>query len=226
VETPGDRIVRELESLPRLERMEVVGKVLERLGMIKPASPGLLSKNAKTLTAVTATAIAFLAGVALWATEYTGGRLDVATEPTDAILSIDGTPMSGDQPRSSIRLDPGQHTLSVTSPGYARDDQTINITPRRTLRVRVKLEGSPDTGLEVTSEPPGMEVWLDGEQMLGEPEPARTNLRALRIAPGQHLLELKRGDAGGWYWRQAIRIEPGQITKVHAIMVRVPGGPS
>ena len=114
----------------------------------------------------------------------------------------------------------------MTSAGYVRDNQTIMIAPDRTLRVRVKLEGLPDTGFEVTSDPPGMEVWLDGEQMREQAGPARTNLRAVRVPPGRHVLELKRGDAGGWYWRQAILIAPGDIRKIHATMVRVPGGPS
>jgi len=226
VETPGDRIVRELEPLPHRERLEVVTKVLERIGMVRPQSPGFLSRNARAVTAVGATALAFAAGVALWATEYRGGRLDIATEPPEAEVSIDGSPVRGDERRSSIKLDPGSHALSVTSAGYVRDEQTIMIAPDRTLRVRVKLEGAPDTGFEVTSEPPGMEVWLDGEQVRTGLEPARTNLRAAKIPPGQHVLELKRGDAGGWYWRQAILIEPGEIKKIHAHMVRVPGGPS
>jgi len=226
VETPGDRIVRELEPLPHRERMEVVTKVLQQMGMIKPASPGFLSRNAKAVTAVGATALAFVAGMALWATEYTRGRLDVATEPPEAEVSIDGSPVRGDQTRSSIRLDPGSHALSVSRAGYVRDEQTIMIAPDRTLRVRVKLEGSPDTGFEVTSEPPGMEVWLDGEQMRAGLEPARTNLRAARVPPGQHVLELKGGAARGWYWRQAILVEPGEIRKIHATMVRGPGGPS
>jgi len=218
--------VRELEPLPHRERLEVVTKVLQRMGMVRPASPNFLSKNARAVTAVGATALAFAAGFALWATEYTGGRLDIATEPPEAEVSIDGSPVRGDQSRSSIKLDPGSHALSVASAGYVRDEQTIMIAPDRTLRVRVKLEGSPDTGFEITSAPPGMEVWLDGEQMRTGPEPARTNLRAARVPPGQHVLELKGGAAGGWYWRQAILIEPGEMRKVHAPMVRVPDGPS
>src|SRR5262245_58482808 len=197
-------------------RLEAVSKVLERIGMARPASPGFLSKHAKAVTAVGATALAFAAGFALWATEYTGGRLDIATEPPEAEVSIDGSPVRGDQPRSSIKLDPGSHALSVASAGYVRDEQTIMIAPDRTLRVRVKLEGAPDTGFEVMSDPPGMEVWLDGEQMRAGLEAARTNLRAVRVPPGRHVLELKKGDAGGWFWRQTILIEPGEIRRIHA----------
>src|SRR5262245_97798 len=186
------------------------------MGLAKPASPGFLTKNARTLMSVGATALAFAAGFALWSTEHTGGRLDVTTEPAGAEVSIDGSPVRSDQARSSIRLDPGAHALSVTSAGYVRDDQTIMIAPGRTLHVRVKLEGSPDTGFEVMSDPPGMEVWLDGEQMRAQVEPARTNLRAVRVPPGRHVLELKKGDAGGWFWRQTILIEPGEIRRIHA----------
>ena len=143
--------MRELEQLPPPERMEVVTKVLQRIGMIKPASPGFLSKNAKALTAVGATAVVFAAGYAMWAYEYTGGRLEITTEPPEAEVSVDGSPVRGDQRRSPIQLDPGSHALSVTSAGYVRDDQTIMIAPDKTLRVRVKLEGSPDTGFEVVT---------------------------------------------------------------------------
>ena len=88
------------------------------------------------------------------------------------------------------------------------------------------LEPSPDTGFELTSDPPGGLVWLDEAPVKeASGQQARTNFRASRISPGHHVLEI-RGENRFKPWRQDVEIEPGAIRKIHALLIPAVGGPA
>jgi PEGA domain len=216
VESPGDRIVRELEQLPHRERMGVVAKVLERMGMTKPPPSEAVRASRRVSVAGGTILLSIVLGAWFYTSTHAHGRLELTTEPSEATVFIDGNQVH-EQPRSSLRLKRGPHTLSVTMPGYARSDQNIVITPDQALRLAVKLEPSHATGFLITSDPPGMSVWLDGERMMATSGPALTDFRAVRIPPGAHLLELKE-EGRRLYWRKAVLIEPDEMTRVHAVM--------
>jgi hypothetical protein len=153
------------------------------------------------------------------------GRLQVAVTPADATVFIDNVKV-GDKSPVSVERPPGPYTLSVTRNGYARNDQNIEIKAGQPLPLEVKLEPSPDTGFELTSDPPGGLVWLDEAPINGpNGQQVRTNFRASRIAPGHHVLEIK-GENRFKPWRYDMEIEPGGIRKVHAVLIPVMGGPA
>jgi hypothetical protein len=222
VETPADRIVRELEPLSYRERTDVVAKVLER---VAPGRSGSSIRTANAWSTWGALALGTALGVSVWIGTHRRARLDLTTEPADATVFIDGAEVGG-HPRSLIRSKPGTHTLWVTMPGYAPSNQSIVLSPDYTLSLHVKLEGSAATGFQIFSEPGGMTVWLDGEQIMGPSGPALTNFRASKIPPGRHTLELKGPDGTHRYWRQAVLIEPDQITNIHAVMTPTDPGPA
>ena len=115
--------------------------------------------------------------------------------------------------------------MSVTRDGYVRNDQNVEVHAGLPLPLTVTLEPSPDTGFELTSEPPGGLVWLDGAPIQGAAgQQARTDFRAFRIAPGHHLLEIK-GENRFKPWRQDVQVEPGAIQKVHAMLIPASGTP-
>jgi hypothetical protein len=93
-----------------------------------------------------------------------------------------------------------------------------NIRVGRSSVIAVTLEVSPDTGFELTSEPPGELVWLDGTPLgtTGDWQ-MRTNFRASAIAPGHHVLEIR--SARFKDWRNVVEVEPGMIRKIHAILI-------
>jgi hypothetical protein len=216
VETPADRIVRELEALPHWQREEVVRKVFEWTGVVKPPSQ-FLRRNVTGLVIVGTLVMGLVIGTMFQARSR--GLLEITTAPPDASVSIDGYPVR-DRSRSPIRLKRGPHILSVESPGYTRDDREIVITPDRALRVQVNLEGSPDTGFEITSDPPGVPVWLDGKLVTDSSgAPARTNFRASRIPPGRHVLEVKPDSRNFPNWGQAVMVYAGEIVKIHAVLI-------
>jgi eukaryotic-like serine/threonine-protein kinase len=150
------------------------------------------------------------------------GRIQVTMVPADATVLIDNAKV-GDRSPLSIDRPPGPYTLSVTREGYERNDQNIEVRAGQPLPLTVTLEPSPDTGFELTSEPPGGMVWLDGAAIRGAAgQQARTDFRAFRIAPGHHLLEIK-GENRFKPWRQDIDVQPGAIAKVHAMLIPASG---
>jgi PEGA domain len=150
------------------------------------------------------------------------GRIDVTTLPADATVLVDNSKV-GDHSPVSLERPPGRYTLSVIRDGYVRNDQNVEVRAGQPLPLAVTLEPSPDTGFELTSEPPGGLVWLDGAPIQGAAgQQARTDFRAFRIAPGHHLLEIK-GENRFKPWQQNVEVEPGAIQKVHAMLIPASG---
>jgi eukaryotic-like serine/threonine-protein kinase len=153
------------------------------------------------------------------------GRIELSTVPADATVLVDNAKV-GDHSPVSLERPPGPYTLSVTRDGYVRSDQNIELKAGEPLPLSVTLEPSPDTGFELTSEPPGGLVWLDGAPIKGASgQQARTDFRAFRIAPGHHVLEIK-GENRFKPWRQDVEVEPGSIRKVHAMLIPAGGAPA
>ncbi len=145
------------------------------------------------------------------------GRIAVNVVPADATVMIDNVKV-GERSLTVERL-PGVYTLSVTRDGYTREDRDIEVRRDHTVALNVTLEPSPDTGFELTSDPPGALVWLDGVPMRGAPgQQARANFRASRITPGHHVLEMRDGIRFK-HWRQEFEVEAGTIRKIHATLV-------
>jgi eukaryotic-like serine/threonine-protein kinase len=188
-------------------------------GQPSPPRPAKVEARGGRYT-VLATLGVLVIGVVAWYYYWTTnrpGKLQLATLPSDAIVLIDNGKV-GDHSPVVIEKSPGYYTLSVMRDGYVRSDQNIEIHAGQPLALTVSLEPSPDTGFELTSDPPGGLVWLDGAPISGPNGQARTDFRAYRIPPGHHVLEIK-GEARFKSWRQDIEVEPGAIRKVHATLV-------
>ena len=89
------------------------------------------------------------------------GRIELTATPDDAVGADrqrqGGRPFAG-VARAAARA---VHAVGHRD-GYVRNDQNIELTPGQPLALTVTLEPSPDTGFELTSDPPGGLVWLDG----------------------------------------------------------------
>ena len=153
------------------------------------------------------------------------GRIELTTTPGDATVLIDNVKV-GDHSPVSIEKSPGPYTLSVTRDGYARNDQNIELKAGQPLALTVTLEPSPDTGFELTSDPPGGLVWLDDAPVKERVGAAGAHeLPRLAHRPGHHVLEI-RGENRFKPWRQDVEIEPGDIRKIHATLIPAVGGPA
>jgi len=145
------------------------------------------------------------------------GTIQLTVVPEDATVLIDNAKV-GDRSPTTVSRPPGPYMLSVTHDGYVRNDQNVELRAGQQLKLAVTLEASPDTGFELTSEPPGGLVWLDGAPINGANGQARTDFRAYRIAAGHHVIEIK-GESKYKPWKQDVEIEPGAIKKIHALLL-------
>jgi PEGA domain len=183
------------------------------------------SPPARTESSTVWAIVAALGVLALLLGYFTrSGRLAITVKPGDAVLAIDGVPMQAAAPLV-LEAHPGHHRVSAERPGYLRQDRSIELRAGEAASLDLELEPTPDTGFELTSEPPGGLVWMDGQPFTGtDPEgpQARTNFKAYPVAPGAHVLEMK-GDPRFENWKQRFVQEPGKIMKVHAILRPRPG---
>jgi hypothetical protein len=162
--------------------------------------------------------VAGVVGGALWYQNANKpGRLQLVTVPADATVLVDNVKV-GDHSPVAIDKAPGSYSLSVTKDGYVRNDQNVEVHAGQPLALNVTLEPSPDTGFELSSDPPGGLVWLDGAPISGPNGQARTDFRAYRIPPGHHVLEIK-GENRFRPWKEDIEVEPGAIRKIRATLV-------
>jgi serine/threonine protein kinase len=192
------------------------GSFVEPAAQVKKRSNGVA-------VALGVVAVAVLGGGAFWYySTNRPGRIELTTVPADAVVLIDNVKV-GDHSPFSIPKPAGPYALSVTRDGYVRNDQNVEVRAGQPSTLSVALEPSPDTGFELTSEPPGGLVWLDGNAITGPNGQARTDFRAFRIPPGHHVLEIK-GENRFKPWRQDVEIEPGQIRKIHAMLIPAGGG--
>jgi formylglycine-generating enzyme required for sulfatase activity len=90
------------------------------------------------------------------------GRIALETSPADASVSINGE-YRGRTPYE-LRLRPNvEHQLTVSKPGYARVTQALVLAPGSSRTLALDLE--PRLGMvEVTSDPAGAEVLVNGER--------------------------------------------------------------
>ncbi|MDX2021292.1 MAG: protein kinase [Deltaproteobacteria bacterium] len=154
------------------------------------------------------------------------GQLALQISPEDAEVLIDDQPIKGTFPQT-IERNPGDYIVSVSAPGYDKVVKNIEVKAGTKEVVELKLRASPDTGFELTSEPPDRPVWLDGKPLTagedGSGPQIRTNFKADRVAPGKHVLEIK-DNPDFKDWRYEFVQEPGRILKVQATLEPKEGG--
>jgi hypothetical protein len=137
------------------------------------------------------------------------GRFKLTLDPLDGALTVDGAPRPSGPGASGVHyLPPGHHVFSYTKPGYAPQEQQVELTPKETPALDLTLVRNSSTITLFTS-PAGAEILVDGQSQgttrgQAPPEVApyagRLGVRLDQIsagfiltglAPGKHLVELK-----------------------------------
>jgi hypothetical protein len=163
-------------------------------------------------------ALALLAGAGFlgwreWSVSRSG-KLEISTIPSDAIISVGGTPV-GDRSPVVLERPPGVYSISVAREGYARSDQSIDLRAGQVVVLPIRLTAAIGTGVEVASEPSGVPVWVDGARAMGAGEGSQT----YPIPPGKHVIEI-RGDARYKPWREEVEIESGTLRSFRVQLAR------
>jgi formylglycine-generating enzyme required for sulfatase activity len=136
------------------------------------------------------------------------GRLELASAPTDASVSVDGefrmrTPLS-------LRLAPGRaHRVTLTKPGYETAARELSVAADSGRRVQIDL--LPQLGqIEVSSTPPNAEIWVDNERRGTAPT-------TLELTAVTHAIEFRL--AGYAAERAELTPRPGYPQKLERILV-------
>jgi PEGA domain len=110
------------------------------------------------------------------------GQLAVDSTPQGAQVQVDGkTDPSYVTPFVVTNLQPGQHSITVSKPGYASDSRTVNVTSGYRMTSVVHLAQVMAT-LVVKSDPAGANIYVDGRDV-GAKTPAQVS-----VDKGQHVV--------------------------------------
>lgn len=110
------------------------------------------------------------------------GQLALDSTPQGAQVQIDGrTDASYVTPFALTNLTPGQHTISVSKPGYNADTRSVNIVAASRATVVVHLSQLVAT-LVVNSNPTGASIYIDGRDS-GTKTPGQVS-----VNKGQHVV--------------------------------------
>ena len=91
------------------------------------------------------------------------GQLNVASSPAGAQIQIDGQSNSAwVTPFNLAGLNPGQHTLIISKPGYGSETRNIDVASGSKSFISVQLAQLTAT-VSVTSDPAGVAIWMDGK---------------------------------------------------------------
>jgi serine/threonine protein kinase len=115
------------------------------------------------------------------------GQLTVNSTPAGAQIQIDGQNNSAwVTPFNLAGLNPGQHTLSISKPGYAPESRNIDVASGSKSFISVQLAQLTAT-VSVSSDPAGVAVWMDGKDT-GRVTPAQLSVDK----PGNHSFVFKK----------------------------------
>lgn len=110
------------------------------------------------------------------------GQLAIESTPPGAQVQLDGqTDASWVTPVALANIQPGQHSISVSKPGYSTDSRTVNVTAGNRATTVVHLAKLMAT-LVVKSDPPGANIYVDGRDTSTK-TPAQVS-----VDKGQHVI--------------------------------------
>jgi len=111
------------------------------------------------------------------------GRVELVTDPVGAAVSVDGA-FRGQTP-VTLRLSPGRpHSISLSKPGFESFTRELSVEAGSAQRLSLQLTAQFGV-IEVTSDPPDAEIWVDGERQ--GVTPSKLTLTAI-----SHALEVRR----------------------------------
>ncbi|HEY4882767.1 MAG TPA: PEGA domain-containing protein [Myxococcales bacterium] len=138
--------------------------------------------------------------------DRSASRLTVSSAPNGAVLFVDGvevglTPWSGP-------AKPGFHTVAVQTPGFVKDERTVQVQPYRDTDLAFALNRAPGPArLHVETEPPA-QVRVDSQELGLSP-------LTIEVPPGEH--EVQVALEGHRTVAQQLTLDPGQ-----GLSVRIP----
>jgi len=150
------------------------------------------------------------------------GSLSVTSTPNGADVYIDGRYWSS-TPAVIPGLAPGSHTVRVHKAGYDEFITTVTVYAGQRTPVPVTFSPSPpDVGsIEVSSDPAGASLFLDGHYMGLTRSSETSDLTSVR--PGLHTVQLTLDDYQTY--TQTVQVTAGNVMSITARLTPVSPGP-
>ncbi|MDY0281863.1 MAG: SUMF1/EgtB/PvdO family nonheme iron enzyme, partial [Salinivirgaceae bacterium] len=116
------------------------------------------------------------------------GNLDVATNPFDANITLDGKSY-GTTPNTIRNLLVGSYSLQLTKTGYGTITKTITITEGKTAEINETLPAG--IAVTITSTPTGAELYVDGSRVGTTPYTATLGFgsHSIKLINGKKVVE-------------------------------------
>jgi serine/threonine protein kinase len=200
----GVRLVRKMTA-PTRPLAAVTQERSERVVFPRTEAPPRTKRNI-----VLAALIVLLFSFAAWLRSHPKdppGRIVIFTTPEDAEIYVNGKKIGN---RSPVILEAGAaaYTVVARREGYEGRTRTFQLPAGTAARVTLTLPMSDATPVELASDPPGAEVWIDGQPWLVEGAPARTPFTISNLPPGLHVVEMGGLPELGT-WRGEVTLRPG-----------------
>ena len=138
-------------------------------------------------------------------------KIEIHSQP-DSVMVIVGSREVGSTPILVEINDPGAYNLRFFKEHYMPKDTVIHFPERITYQVSVALERS--AVLQIDSDPPGADVFLDRE--IRGNTPLKTEVSA-----GEHGLQLMLGDYQ--IYQRIITLQPGDTIQISAELEKLKG---
>ncbi len=136
------------------------------------------------------------------------GYLAVSSHPAGARVTLNGEFLSL---TDFFPLDvlAGEYLVEISREGYQTETRTVSIAPRATETLQVELARTAASAFFVT-DPPGVEIWIDGEQRAStsgslapdffewvrakgiDPSRASARIEVANLTLGSHVVELRK----------------------------------
>jgi hypothetical protein len=113
------------------------------------------------------------------------GQLSIDSAPQGAQVQVDGR-ATGVTPFNLTGLMPGQHTVTVSKPGFVTDTRTLNVGSGSKSVMSVQL-ALLSAAVSAHSDPAGAAVWMDGKDT-GKITPSQISVDR----PGNHTFVFKK----------------------------------
>lgn len=147
------------------------------------------------------------------------GTIHLLVTPTLSTVFFDGSEIGLVPPNGVLIIRdvvPGNHVIQVSKEGFTTQDFALFVDQNEIKKVPVTLQAARSGGLTVSSEPPGGQVYLDG-QMIGI-----TPLTVGDVAVGEH--EILISMTGYSDYRQSVTVTEEGATVSAVLVATVPSG--
>ena len=144
----------------------------------------------------------------------TGGKIAISSNPSGAVIFIDGVDTKYQTPKTISGLVPGNHTILLKKNGYLDWTKTVYVNAKMTTTVQAGLlPGGSNGSVFVYSNPSGASVSIDNIP-IGYYTPKTIS----GIPGGEHILSLNM--TGYNDWSKTITVRPGVKTTVYGRLVK------